>query len=84
MKTYKITLELDLAEYNGEHTANWSAHNEQQAIAQAALYYTQNGARELKVLEISEVTENRINVAGTPNALKKLFDSLPDRDKRRE
>lgn len=28
--------------------------------------------------------ENSINVAGTPDAFKKLFDSLPDRDKRRE
>ncbi len=39
-------------DYNGEHTANWNGYNEQQAIAQAFLYYAYQGARELKVLNI--------------------------------
>lgn len=54
MKSYKITMKTDDPVYNGEHTTNWSAYGEQQAIAQAMLYYAQNGSRELKVLEINE------------------------------
>ncbi len=53
MKTFKITIQMDLyIDYNGEHTANWNGYNEQQAIAQAFLYYAYQGARELKVLNI--------------------------------
>lgn len=49
MNTYKITFEV-----NGEEkTALWSGYTEQVAIAQCFLSEAQNGARELKVLEIN-------------------------------
>jgi len=54
MKNYKITIALDLPEYNGEYSSNWNGYSEAQAIAQAFLYYAYLGARELKVLEITE------------------------------
>lgn len=55
MKKYKITIKLDDPVYNGEVSAHWNGYSEQSAIAQAFLYYTQNGSRELKVLSIEEV-----------------------------
>lgn len=55
MNTYKITMATDDPVYNGEMTSNWYGYTEQVAIAQAMLYYAQNGSRKLEVLEISEV-----------------------------
>jgi hypothetical protein len=63
MKLYKITIEIDISNedsheykvYRGQNTSNWSGYNEQTAIAQAFLYHAQNGARELKVIEIIEI-----------------------------
>lgn len=54
MKNYKITIELDLPGYNGEHTSTWNGYDEAQAIAQAFLSYGYAGARSLKVIEITE------------------------------
>ncbi len=49
MNTYKIIFTS-----NGEEkTANWSGYTEQAAIAQCFGYETQNGARQLEVLEIN-------------------------------
>lgn len=55
MKDYTITMATDDPVYNGEITARWSGYGEQSAIAQAMLYYAQNGSRSLKVLEIKEI-----------------------------
>lgn len=55
MKTYKITIKLDLyINYNGEQTASWNGYSEAQAIAHAFLFYGYEGARKLEVLEIIE------------------------------
>jgi hypothetical protein len=34
--------------------------------------------------EVSNYYAMKVNVAGTPNALERLFNSLPEKDKRRE
>ena len=51
MNTYKIELEVN----SEAKTSRWSGYTEQVAIAQCFLYEAQNGARELKVLSITEV-----------------------------
>lgn len=55
MQTFKITMQTDDPVYNGEHTSNWHGYGEQSAIAQAMLYYAQNGSRSLKVVSISVI-----------------------------
>lgn len=50
MQEFKITMAVD----GEEQTSNWSGYGEQSAIAQAMLYYAQNGARNLKVIEIKQ------------------------------
>lgn len=51
MKLYNITIEVD----GVDTTSRWSGYTAQIAIAQAFLYYAQNGARSTKVLEIYEI-----------------------------
>jgi len=50
MQSYNITMLID----NEERTHLWSGYTEQGAIAQMMLYEAQNGARELKVINIIE------------------------------
>lgn len=54
MKTYKITILITLDGVPDTYTSQWSGWDERTAISQAFLHYAQMGARELKVLDITE------------------------------
>lgn len=51
MKLYKITIEID----GMEKVARWSGYNDQCAIAQCFLFEAQNGALNIKVLEVIDL-----------------------------
>ena len=51
MKRYSIVLEVD----GVETTQQWSGYTEQVAIIQAMLYNAQNGARSVKVIDITNI-----------------------------
>lgn len=51
MEYFKIEMEV-----NGEYkNSRWNGYGEQSAIAQCMLYEAQNGAREIKILEIKKI-----------------------------
>lgn len=50
METFKLVISVDKEEV----IAKWSGYGAQSAIAQAFLYYAQNGAKELHVLTVEE------------------------------
>lgn len=51
MTDYSIVLEID----GTETIQRWSGYTEQVAIAQAMLYNAQNGARSVKVVDITNI-----------------------------
>jgi len=53
MKDYKITMSNDAPLYAGEDTRTWHGFDEQQAVAQAMLYYAQAGARKCEVVDFN-------------------------------